>query len=303
MPTPEPRRPTVELIDNPARLHTEPASTLVQRVKRHRQSTSMSLTPSMYLVSGDIGDGVSGRATRQRTQLIVEGFSNLALVAALFSGVLAQLVQIVAEPVENQNSLDIATNAAFFGGLVLSVFSAMLASLSGRWFSLLRDDDSEYLSSCWLAAECNEKYPKIEQYVRFQLRLWERKLSDSADYPEVDKESASTDDPEELKNPKDEDIKRILHMLERDNKENEGRATVREILMSKILLSAIWICTAAFVLFCAGVVTLVWSKQHISVAIITSAMVFVCISFIPMFFLKHRRKHVINYLNLKRPAL
>ncbi|CAE6511358.1 unnamed protein product [Rhizoctonia solani] len=305
MPTPESRRPTVELIDNPARIHSEPVSTLFQRVKRHnRRSTTLSLSPSMHMVNGDIGDGISGRATRQRTQLIVEGFSNLALVAALFSGVLAQLIQIVAEPVETQNSLDIATNAAFFGGLVLSIFSAMLASLSGRWFSLLREDDSEYLSSCWLAAECNEKYPKLEEYVRFQLRLWERRLSDGAEYPESDdKESASIDDPEDLKNPKDEDIKRILQMLERDNSENEGQTSVREMLMSKILLSAIWICTAAFVLFCAGIVILVWNKQHISVAIITSAMVFVCVSFIPMLFLKHRRKHVINHLNLKRPAL
>ncbi|KAJ1311129.1 hypothetical protein OPQ81_009630 [Rhizoctonia solani] len=306
MPTPESRRATVDFIDSPARIHAEPNSTLIQRIKgSNRRSTSISLSPSMHLVNGDIGDGVSVRATRQRTQLIVEGFSNLALVAVLFSGVQAQLIQIIAEPVDTQNTLDIATNAVFFGGLVLSVFSAMLASLSGRWFSILREDDSEYLSSCWLAAECNEKHPKLEDYVRFQLRLWEKRMSEGAEYPESedkDESAASADDPEDLKNPRDEDIKRVLQMLERDNKENDGHTTVREKIMSQILLSAIWICSAAFILFCAGIVMLVWNKQHVTVAILTSAMVFICISFIPMFFLRHRRKHVISHFNLKRPA-
>ncbi|CAE6418836.1 unnamed protein product [Rhizoctonia solani] len=318
MPTSESRRATIEIIDaparihaaptrmhtEPARIHAEPASTLVQRINNNnRRSRTMSISPSMRLVNGDIGDGISGRATRQRTQLIVEGFSNLALVAVLFSGVQAQLIQIIAEDVATQNTLDIATNAVFFGGLVLSVFSAMLACLSGRWFSILREDDSEYLSSCWLAAECNENHPKLPDYVRFQLRLWEKKLSDDAEFPEEKDSMGSDEDPEDIKNPKDEDIKRILKLLERDNKENNGETTMREKLMSQILLSAIWICSAAFVLFCAGIVMLVWNKQHITVAICTSALVFVCISFIPMFFLKHRRKHVISYLNLKRPAL
>ncbi|CCO27394.1 hypothetical protein BN14_01432 [Rhizoctonia solani AG-1 IB] len=318
MPIPEARRATIEIIDAPARartsptrMHTEPigmhepASTLIQRIKSaNRRSTIMSMSPSMRLVNGDIGDGISGRATRQRTQLIVEGFSNLALVAVLFSGVQAQLIQIIAEDVATQNTLDIATNAVFFGGLVLSVFSAMLACLSGRWFSILREDDSEYLSSCWLAAECNEDHPKLPDYVRFQLRLWGKKLSEDADLSEEkDSVTASIEEPENLANPKDEDIKRILKLLERDNKDNNGETTMREKFMSQILLSAIWICSAAFVLFCAGIVMLVWNKQHITVAICTSALVFVCISFIPMFFLKHRRKHVISHLNLKRPAL
>jgi hypothetical protein len=50
---------------------------------RHvRKSTAMSMSPSMMYLSGDVGDGLSGRATRQRTQLIVEGFTNLALVVS-----------------------------------------------------------------------------------------------------------------------------------------------------------------------------------------------------------------------------
>jgi hypothetical protein len=106
----------------------------------------------MYL-NADIGDGLSGRATRQRTQLIVEGFTNLALVvsctdlavhvrwdvftpvlqAVLFSGVQAQLISITNE--DSGNSLAVATNAAFFGGLMLSVFSAMLATCTSSFFT------------------------------------------------------------------------------------------------------------------------------------------------------------------------
>ncbi|KAB5589108.1 hypothetical protein CTheo_7454 [Ceratobasidium theobromae] len=272
-----------------------------RRRRADRQSTSMSISQSMMISSGDYGDGISGRATRQRTQLIVDGFSNLALVAVLFSGVQAQLISITVD--DESNMLAVATNAVFFGGLMLSVFSALLASLSGRWFSILREDDSEYLSSCWLATECNEKHPNLEDYVRFQLRVWEEKMSDNADLDE--KPPVSSENPEDgpLVNPRDEDIRRVLQILEREKKEPNGDTTVRERLMSKVLLSALMICTAAFVLFCCGIIMLVWNKQRKPVAIFTSAIVLVCGSLIPLFFLKHRRKHVISQFNLGRPAL
>ncbi|QRV76387.1 hypothetical protein RhiJN_04402 [Ceratobasidium sp. AG-Ba] len=113
----------------------------------------------------------SGRATRARTRLIVEGFSNLALVAILFTGVQAQLISVTNN--DNDNQLAIATNAVFFGGLIFSVFTTMLATLAGRWFSILREDDSDYLSSCWLAQDCaemNDKQPKLEQYIDYQIK-------------------------------------------------------------------------------------------------------------------------------------
>ncbi|QRW05292.1 hypothetical protein RhiLY_04291 [Ceratobasidium sp. AG-Ba] len=80
----------------------------------------------------------SGRATRARTRLIVEGFSNLALV--LFS---------------------------------FSLMKVVLMIVAGRWFSILREDDSDYLSSCWLAQDCaemNDKQPKLEQYIDYQIK-------------------------------------------------------------------------------------------------------------------------------------
>ncbi|KAF8609251.1 hypothetical protein BDV93DRAFT_540608 [Ceratobasidium sp. AG-I] len=268
-----------------------------------RRSTGMSISPSMALAGSDIGDGLSGRATRQRTQLIVEGFTNLALVAVLFSGVQAQLVSVTNE--DNSNPLAVATNAVFFGGLMLSVFSALLATLAGRWFSILREDDSEFLSSCWLAAECNENPPNLEDYVRFQLRVWEDKLSQSASSDiSNEKDTPSAECPEEggLPNPRDEDIKRVMKIIEKEKKEVGGDTTIREHIMSKVLLSALGLVCGAFGLFCAGIVMFVWNKQPRSVAIFTSAIVVCCISLLPMLFLEHRHKHVISKLNLRRPT-
>ena len=306
------RRPTIEIltsdghdrrpfhaepIPQSASVHTPDMDTI--RSRAHVRQPSIS--PSLALMGNDLGDGISGRATRQRTQLIVEGFSNLALVAVLFSGVQAQLISITVD--DNDNPLAMATNAVFFGGLMLSVFSAMLASLSGRWFSILREDDSEYLSSCWLATECNKKVPKLEDYLRFQLRVWEDKRSDPARDVEKQTPTSATSRDSIFPNPRDEDIERVLEIIRHEQESVGGPTTKREILMSKVLLSALIVCSLAFILFCAGIVMLVWNKLPRPLAVVTSGIVFVCISLIPMFFLKHRRKHVINRINLKRPAL
>ncbi|QRW05293.1 hypothetical protein RhiLY_04292 [Ceratobasidium sp. AG-Ba] len=153
------------------------------------------------------------RATRQ-TQLIVDGFTNLALVAVLFSGVQAQLISITNDDTDSR--LAEATNAAFFGGLMLSVFTALLATLSGRWFSILREDDSEFLASCWLAAELKQPAPNLEDYVRFQLRIWEQKLSSHAEpTPFGGDDTASEESAEKggLPNPRDEDIQRVIELI------------------------------------------------------------------------------------------
>ncbi|KAG8791918.1 hypothetical protein FRC12_007833 [Ceratobasidium sp. 428] len=137
----------------------------------------------------------SGRATRARTRLIVEGFANLALVAILFSGVQAQLIS-VANDEKDDGKLSMATNAVFFGGLVFSVFAAMLATLSGRWFSILREDDSDYLSSCWLAQDCAEQgttdWPKLEDYLEFQIGEIRQKMDKEIERASKRNSTAST---------------------------------------------------------------------------------------------------------------
>ncbi|KAG8679664.1 hypothetical protein FRC08_016822 [Ceratobasidium sp. 394] len=101
-------------------------------------------------------------------------------------------------------------------------------------------------------------------------------------------------------NPRDEDIQRVIELIK---KERQAKTTMREHLMSKVLLSALGVCCAAFGLFCAGIVMLTWNKQPRSVAIFTSAVILVCLLLLPGFFLEHRHKHVISHLNLHRPAL
>ncbi|CAE6446180.1 unnamed protein product [Rhizoctonia solani] len=120
----------------------------------------------------------SGRASRARTRLIVEGFSNLALIATFFAGVQAELLSDVND--DTEGALSIATSTAFFGGLIFSVFTAILATLSGRWFSILREDDADYLSSRWLAQDSKWGFqdletgarrlgPSLKEYLDFQI--------------------------------------------------------------------------------------------------------------------------------------
>lgn len=45
-----------------------------------------------------------------------------------------------------------------------------LILVSGRWFSILREDDADYLSSRWLSQDCAEKgEPGLEDYINFQI--------------------------------------------------------------------------------------------------------------------------------------
>ncbi|KAG8698412.1 hypothetical protein FRC08_005925 [Ceratobasidium sp. 394] len=296
----------------------------------------------------------SGRATRARTRLIVEGFANLALVAILFSGVQAQLITVANGDGANDSKLSVATNAVFFGGLIFSVFAAMLATLSGRWFSILREDDSDYLSSCWLAQDCaehdTEKGPKLENYLEFQIKELQAKVTkerqkartpqDGTSTPGPKRDSAigmlnnqpgvsptsprsdnqaskSTQDEEkgqQAYNPIVDDLERIIMLLkiERENGSREslrcknikpGPTTMRERTVSLTLLSPLVVCCTAFLLFCTGILMLTWNKQPRSVAIFTSATVLVCVIPLACFFLRHRHKHVIQRLNLSRPAL
>ncbi|KAG8713832.1 hypothetical protein FRC11_010816 [Ceratobasidium sp. 423] len=147
-----------------------------------RQTRKQSSYPQPKGDSDDLDDfeEESGRASRARTRLIVEGFSNLALIAIFFAGVQAQLLSDTND--ENSTPLSVATSAAFFGGLIFSVFTAILATLSGRWFSILREDDADYLSSRWLAQDSGwgggdvEKGsrrhvgPDLKEYLDFQIK-------------------------------------------------------------------------------------------------------------------------------------
>ncbi|CAE6511366.1 unnamed protein product [Rhizoctonia solani] len=146
-----------------------------------RQTRKQSSYPHPKSDSDDLDDyeEESGRASRARTRLIVEGFSNLALIAIFFAGVQAQLVSDTND--ENSSALSVATSAAFFGGLIFSVFTAILATLSGRWFSILREDDADYLSSRWLAQDSGRRGgdvekgsrhvgPDLKEYLDFQIK-------------------------------------------------------------------------------------------------------------------------------------
>ncbi|KAG9104449.1 hypothetical protein FRC06_002395 [Ceratobasidium sp. 370] len=270
--------------------------------------------------------------TRQRTQLIVEGFANLALLSILFSGVQAQFVSSTSQ--DNSNAAAKATNAVFFGGLMLSVCSALLATLSGRWFSILREDDSEFLSSYWLAAEIRERPLGVVEYIKAQKDAWVKKLPQHLQplsSPTITKRhdsgtyvySAPPESPLEAMeagkapgptspggllggaespaaNPKERDVQIVIKMLEN---EMNGDTTVREKVMARVLLCGVGVCCAAFALFCVGIMLLVWNTQPASVALFTTILTGLSIAVMPGFFLEHRHKRVISELKLERAAL
>ncbi|CAE6413038.1 unnamed protein product [Rhizoctonia solani] len=276
------------------------------------------------------GASLGAYETRQRTQLVVDGYSNLALLAILFSGVQAQFISTTSS--DNSNATARATNAVLFGGLILSVCSALLATLSGRWFSILREDDSEFLSSHWLAAESRQKSTPILEYLRFQREDWLNKLpfqlqqhsqslspngskgdgvsmwhNTATGSPTQDSEMAEMEAGRSYghmhgstPNPRERDVQFVINLID---EEMRGDTTIREKIVSKILLCAVGICCSAFALFAVGIMLLVWNTQPFDVALSTTILLGLNLILIPGFFLKHRHKRVISQLSLGRAAL
>lgn len=61
-------------------------------------------------------------------------------------------------------------------------------------------------------------------------------------------------------NPRERDVQFVVEMIEQ---EIEGKTTLREKLIAKVLLSAVGICCAAFALFALGIELLVWNTQPV----------------------------------------
>ncbi|KAG9098490.1 hypothetical protein FS749_003719, partial [Ceratobasidium sp. UAMH 11750] len=205
---------------------------------------------------------------------------------------------------------------------------------SGRWFSILREDDSEFLSSYWLAAEIREQPLGIVEYIKAQKDAWVKKLPqhlqplstpiitkrrDSGTYvysappesPLEAMEAGKAPGPNSpggqfggvespAANPKEKDVQIVIKMLE---DEMNGDTTIREKVMARVLLCAVGVCCAAFTLFCVGIILLVWNTQPASVALFTSVLTGLCVAVMPGFFLQHRHKRVISELKLGRAAI
>ncbi|KAJ1311127.1 hypothetical protein OPQ81_009628 [Rhizoctonia solani] len=286
-------------------------------------------TGSAYQNRANEFEQESGRATRARTRLIVEGFSNLALIATFFAGVQAQLISVTNNS-DNDGPVSIATNAAFFGGLIFSVFTAVLATLSARWFSILREDDADYLSSRWLCQDSQMKDGDLLQnYLDHQIKQME-KIENGVGQDELksqpNEKSGKNDSAVQVGaqltqsinnlsaefNPVLFDAKCILRLLKQErgydpeiaspSAPQMPESTVREQILSYVLLSPLIACLPSFALFTAGILLLAWDKQPLAVAIFSSVIVFICIVPLCGFFIKHRHKHVISHIYLGRPS-
>ncbi|KAH7344687.1 hypothetical protein B0J17DRAFT_712339 [Rhizoctonia solani] len=284
-------------------------------------SDSDSISPAGR--SDDLGNLVKeiGRASRDRTKLIVEGFTNLALIAIFFAGVQAQFLSDTNDG--NEGALAVATSAAFSGGLIFSVFTAILATLSARWFSILREDDADYLSSRWLAQDSGLKGdiemgsrhwgPDLKTYLDFQIKSLERARVKKSDVTTSSNDGITNN----ARDPLLHDVECILNLLHKERigkpvkfpildsiyTEQLPMATWKEKALGWALLSPLVVCVPSFVLFTAGILMLAWDKQPRAVAIFTSATVLFCVIPLFFFFLEHRHKHVIRHINLGRASL
>lgn len=243
--------------------------------------------------------------TRHHTRLVVERFSNLALLATLFCGIQAQLISSTST--ENSTTISVATNAVLFGGLTLSICSAVLADLSGRWFSSLREDEAEFFSSYWLAAESRQKPLAFRDYLKFQRGSLMNKLPGafSREYNQpweptvIGNTPVTMDDLADMEagtakpNPRERDLQFMINMI--DEEINSG-ITFGEKMLSKVLLSTILVWYSAFVLLCMGIMLLVWGTQPLPVALFATVLLGWNLLFVPSFFLKHRRKRVLSQL-------
>ncbi|KAH7344685.1 hypothetical protein B0J17DRAFT_712337 [Rhizoctonia solani] len=256
----------------------------------------------------------SGRETRARTRLISEGFSNLALIATFFAGVQAQLISVTNS--ENDGLMAVATNAAFFGGLIFSVFTAVLATLSARWFSILREDDADYLSSLWLSQDSYSPVKGkelLQNYLDYQIKQMDKIEKGQGqgqgvmDEPDPQLSEKTSKESSDNFNPVLFNAGCILRLLEEERGSEEDAmlpgCTLRERILSCVLLSPLIACLPAFALFTTGILLLAWDKQPLPVAIFTSVTVFICIVPLCGFFVRHRHKHVISHIYLGRPSL
>ncbi|CAE6416963.1 unnamed protein product [Rhizoctonia solani] len=297
----------------------------------------------------------SGRATRARTRLVVEGLSNIAIIAIFAAGIQAQLLSVT--NTEDAGPVAIATNAAFFGGLIFSAFTAVLATLSARWFSILREDDADYLSSRWLAQDSKREDDNLlKDYLDYQLRSL-GKIRDQAEsnnrrnsrvvviqfdrevvQVQSDEPQAQSREPQTqstgtqrfnpivfdaecilrlLRKERGYDVENGMHQqsqvesiadpVSRPRKGSESppempKSTHREKILSYVLLSPLMVGIPSFALFTTGILLLAWDKQHLAVAIFASVTVLICIIPIFGFFVRHRHKHVISHIYLRRPS-
>ncbi|KDN36180.1 hypothetical protein RSAG8_11012, partial [Rhizoctonia solani AG-8 WAC10335] len=84
--------------------------------------------------------------------------------------------------------------------------------------------------------------------------------------------------------------------------EADMKSTLRERILSFVLLSPLIACLPAFALFTTGILLLVWDKQPRAVAVFTSVTVLVCVLPLTGFFVSHRHKYVISHIYLGRPS-
>lgn len=83
-------------------------------------------------------------------QSIQEGYSTLALIATFISAVEAQILSVTLENEERGTRPFQAFNTLFILSIIFSMYGAVNAALSARWYTLLSQDAAQDLAKRWL---------------------------------------------------------------------------------------------------------------------------------------------------------
>lgn len=110
-----------------------------------------------------------------RTKLVKEGYTALALMCTFVAAVQGQLLQMTYTQTDKTNQI---INALFFAGLFADIGAAILSALSARWFEMLTPDEAahvyDWLFEPWRDQEGLEAQvpPTDERKSHFVIEWW-----------------------------------------------------------------------------------------------------------------------------------
>jgi len=172
-----------------------------------------------------------------------KGYQSLALIATFLSGVEAQIIAYTLADGDKKGHAYQAFNSLMLIAIMLSMFGAVTATLSMRWYSIV---------------------PKASVKLLAQRR--------SYDQGQVER-----------------DLPGLTHC-----------ETIAEQLVAYALSSCLYLTSAGFLVFVAGLLTYTWARQERVVAILTSVAAFCGLVCMCLFYVPFEFRYVVHNLHFFR---
>jgi len=172
-----------------------------------------------------------------------KGYQSLALIATFLSGVEAQIIAYTLADGDKGGHAYQAFNALLLIAIMLSMFGAVTATLSMRWYSIVPKPSVKLLA--------------------------QRRFYDQGQIPQ--------------------DLPDLIHC-----------ETIAEQLVAFALSSCLYLTSAGFLIFVAGLLTYTWARQTHVVAIVTSVAALCGLSCMCLFYVPFEFKYVVHNLHFFR---